>query len=941
MSFGAKTPKSTTPIYTGIQLQTSTAAAPFIILWGRNRSSTNILQYTDFKKHKQKQQGGKGGPKNKTYTYSATVILGLCEGPIVGIGTVWKDGDTQDTLADLGLTLFTGTYPQAPWGYMVTKHPTQAFNYKGVAYVAAANYDLGSSAAVPNHSFEIKGLRDSTGYTASHDADCANVLHDFLFDENYGLLVPMSAVDTDQMLSTANATTTGDDSYQTYCRAMGFGMSPVLSTQEAASSIVQRWCQLTNTAPVWTGYTLKFVPYCYQSITGNGVTFVPNIAPVYTLTDDDYVSNKDDPLSFSRVDPSQAKNAIRFVIKDPNNQYNDLPVPWQDQNLIDDFGLLQDSDFTAAELTDVTMAATVTALYGKRGAYIRNTYTCVLGPAHCLLEAMDIVEAYDPKMGVIKLQVTATKEQDDGTISVTLQPFSVAVSSVMPNDVTPMQGYQINNGLPAGFVNPPLILEPPANLTNGVAQVWAAISGGDGTTENVVWGGCTVYISADGGTDYQAVGTQDTPARMGKLTAALPAFTGSNPDAAHTLSVDLAMSGGDLQSVSAGDASSNTTLSYMNGEYLSFETATLTTPNGYDITNLWRNLYGTAGASHAIGDLFARLDENIFEFNLPKEYIGVPLKFKFQSYNVWGGGVQDLSDCVVYDYSPLGTGYAIGAPGSCVLTFAAITQADGTSLITGTTTVGASAGPFLDHYDVQYTSDGGTTWHDGTPISADALTATFGPALATTNYQSRARAVSSAVGGIPSAWVTSAVVNSGALVSTAPDPCTGLAATGGNLANALSWTAPTTGAHFDGFKIYAIHGATGSFGSAVLVGQSTIPAFTHTNLAASDTWRYWVVAYNLAGNSTEDGPQNATTTTAGGGGGGGSWMIGPVAGTGVAGQTITDALLSGYNEEQVLVIVNGQIWTPVSEYTISGTSLDLLAGTNNPSGDVIVIRPLR
>ena len=38
-------------------------------------------------------------------------------------------------------------------------------------------------------------------------------------------------------------------------------LSPALTDQEQASSILARWLQLTNTAAVWSGGLLKFIPY--------------------------------------------------------------------------------------------------------------------------------------------------------------------------------------------------------------------------------------------------------------------------------------------------------------------------------------------------------------------------------------------------------------------------------------------------------------------------------------------------------------------------------------------------------------------------------------------------------------------------------------------------------------------------------------------------------
>jgi hypothetical protein len=67
--------------------------------------------------------------------------------------------------------------------------------------------------------------------------------------------------------------------------------------------------------------------------------------------------------------------------------------------------------------------------------------------------------------------------------------------------------------------------------------------------------------------------------------------------------------------------------------------------------------------AHAVGTAFARLDDAIFKFDLTQDYIGKTLYLKFQSYNIFGGGLEDLSTCVAYTFSPGGVGFGTGAGG--------------------------------------------------------------------------------------------------------------------------------------------------------------------------------------------------------------------------------------------------------------------------------------
>ena len=53
---------------------------------------------------------------------------------------------------------------------------------------------------------------------------------------------------------------------------MGYAFSPVLSSQEQASSILTRWLQIFSTAAVWSAGLLKFIPYGDTAISSGDET---------------------------------------------------------------------------------------------------------------------------------------------------------------------------------------------------------------------------------------------------------------------------------------------------------------------------------------------------------------------------------------------------------------------------------------------------------------------------------------------------------------------------------------------------------------------------------------------------------------------------------------------------------------------------------------------
>jgi len=656
-----------TPDYTGLQIQTAVNALPVPIVWGQSKLAPNVIWYNNFQSHAVtsggggggKGLGGGGGGQTTGYNYSASVIMALAEGPIAGIGQIWK-GQSVYTLSGLGLSLFAGTTPQSVWSYLASAYPSQALAYQATAYVCAPSYDLSGSATLDNHNFELQGFQFSTGYGPGYsaaDADPALVVNDFLTNPQFGIGFPGGSIDATSLFGSG-----GDASYQTYCRAVGLALSPALTDQEQASSILARWLQLTNTAAVWSGGLLRFIPYGDSAVTGNAITFSPDVTPIYDLTDDDFkLDNNEDPLQVSRSDPYQAYNVWRLEIAERNNAYSLTPIESRDQNAIELYGMRIASTVTAHEICDANIAAVSGQLMLQRALYIRNTYKFRLSWEYCLLDPMDLVTVTDAILGLADapVRITEIEEDEGGFLQVTAEEFPLGAATATLYPTQPVTNNPINRDVAADPVNTPVIFEPPSALAGPNAQIWIAASGGSGGVADPNWGGANVWLSLDN-TTYGQIGAIVAPARQGALTASLPAFAGMNPDATDTLAVNLAESGGVLSSGTAADAQLGNTLYIVDAELMSYQTATLTSANNYTLTTIYRGLYGTPIASHASGAPFARLDGAVFAYDLPPQYVGRVLYIKLQSFNVFGGGVQDLSTCTAFTYTP--SGVAIDHP---------------------------------------------------------------------------------------------------------------------------------------------------------------------------------------------------------------------------------------------------------------------------------------
>lgn len=733
------------PDFTSLQIQTSTSTLPIPIVWGQNKISPNVLWFANFKAvpgSSGKGIGGKGGllgggAASNSYTYSADLIMGLCEGPISGVGLIWKDLSIYVSL-ELGIGIVNGTTPQPIWPYLEANYPWNALAYQGTAIAWAAGYNLGDAAALGNHNFEIIGVFAGTGVNGV-DADPALVINDFLTNAQYGCGFDPASIDGTTLFGSG-----GDASVQTYCRAMGYAFSPALISQEQASSILTRWLQIFSIAAVWSGGLLKFIPYgdtaisqgsqrtvsqqfsiptpvplssgtpvpavitvapASEFVSDGGVvyafsnfplafigsniptsageygmeagtyifnpadegkpiiitytvtaaaSYTPNLTPAYDLTDADFIDEKGnkDPVQVERVDVFSLPTIQRVEVIARDNQYSAVPVEARDQSQIEIFGPRVGSIIQAHEICDeYVMGPAIAQTILQRALYVRTKFMFKLSWEYCLLDPMDIVTITDANLGLsdYPVRIIEIEEDENGLLALTCEELVSGISNPAFNPSAGTGNFQPNQGVPAVPVNNPVIIEPPTSLTGGVAQIWIGASGIE-VANSSQWGGAVVYVSVDDVT-YSQIAILTAPVRQGFLTAALPAAAGW--DAVNTLAVDLTESGGTLTGTSQSAAQAGATLSIVDQEFVAYEVAALVSdaPRRYNLTGLARGLGGSVPNAHSSGAIYARLDGALQRIDIPTNFLGQTLYFKFQSFNIFGQGAEDLSTCQVYVFN--------------------------------------------------------------------------------------------------------------------------------------------------------------------------------------------------------------------------------------------------------------------------------------------------
>jgi hypothetical protein len=260
--FGSNKP--TQPPATSLRVNTSLQGAPIpLLLGGQQRLGGNLIAYFQFFFQNTPPSGGGGGKggvfgsggkgQGGNVNYFVSVIIGIAEGPdIAGLGNIWVNGSLNKfPPGNEQLAFFAGDYAQPPWGYALAVDPPVALPYRGLAYAGFSNYPLGSSPSLPNFTFEL--ISTNSGFLPGQpDGDPTVALTRFLTSPFYGIGFPPARL--------ANLAA-GPSSWQAYCRAIGFAVSPVIASPVTASSVANDLVTATNSNACWQDGQLTVVPY--------------------------------------------------------------------------------------------------------------------------------------------------------------------------------------------------------------------------------------------------------------------------------------------------------------------------------------------------------------------------------------------------------------------------------------------------------------------------------------------------------------------------------------------------------------------------------------------------------------------------------------------------------------------------------------------------------
>jgi hypothetical protein len=651
-----------------LNIQTSIQGRPRAIGAGTTMLAGNVIDIQDFQpvlttnySSGPNNSAGKGGhaaaPATPTqqWTYYATVLISLCEGPITSVNAFSGDGLTMSTWPSpsAGGTVFLGTQTQTAWSYMASRHPDHALSYRGEAYVAFGPMFLGTSSSVLNFTFEVTFAIHGAGPDFPLDANPRDWLPAYLTNAQWGVPGFMSSLIGD--LST----------YGNYCQALGLVISPILADQSEGSQHVADLMEATNSEIVWSNGVLNVVPYGDQALTAHGATYTPDNSPVYVLEPSDFLplqggdsdaAGSNIPISIQITDSEKLKNIVRLSYLDRSNLYTETPLECRDEASVSDIGP-QPTDVRIFKMFCLQSAASMSAALQLTREQVKVKFSFTLRRSFIRLDPMDKVSLPLDYYGVWDepqiVRIKKIDENGDKSLTFTCEEFLGTASAPLYARQATSHNMPDRNVDP-GNINTPVFFELPDAISQGTA-VYAGIS-----SSNPMLGGVDVFAATDAaGTNYVQIDQVRGISRMGVTTAALPIVTpvaGDYPDLVNVLSVDLSQSGGVLSSGDLQDMMNRSTLCYLGGELIAYENAALTSLNHYNLSPLLRGAYSSPISAHPIGTPFVRVDGNVVRIPFEKARAGTTVHLKFVPFNVYGGyGPNTIATVPAYTYTLKGT----------------------------------------------------------------------------------------------------------------------------------------------------------------------------------------------------------------------------------------------------------------------------------------------
>lgn len=536
-----------------------------------NRVGGTVIWMTDLKEHKSKQGGkGGGGGSYTTYSYSVSAAIGICEGPIAGIGRIWADGkliyDANNGGADKrakSLTIYLGTDVQDPDPVMeAIEGAANVPAYRGLAYIVVEDLRLADwGNRLPQFNIEVIAQNECP------------------IRDGISLLLERAGLTSDQF----------DASFVTGC-IRGYNWSGPKSMRDAI-------------LPLMTAYSIR------AQEAGGVLRF-------FSRGEEDYIDVDESDLAAEDASSGGRPDQVAFT------DVAELTLPTEcNVNYYD-------SD---RDLQQGSQSAHRSAVSGSMIASLEVPLVMLADDAQAIAQRQLWTAWAERVSATVQLPQSYMATLESDVLVVPFQGNEYQIRAVEVNRganfVMEVKGLIQDPDVNAVFGNtepttfhPPTILDSqamslavmdlPALVTEDQNKPGVYLAACNLSTE-LGWKGATVYVATEADGTYAMIATLTGQADMGSASTRLMPGTTLYWDNVNT--VDVELDAGELESATASEVLAGANFALLGSEIIAFQNAELLATRKYRLSGLLRGRRNTERSmyGHAKGEQFLILTPRI------------------------------------------------------------------------------------------------------------------------------------------------------------------------------------------------------------------------------------------------------------------------------------------------------------------------------------------
>lgn len=882
-----------------LPIQQSSQGVPIALLWGRNRVPPNLLWFDDFEaiENRDEQEAGKGGGTtvtNITYTYRASLLMGLCAGACVGVPSVWRNKErllaTTRTLPS-DQQSFVGPVPV---GKVITVANAERWATTVAVYLRVPDVDgftltptADYTAVDGEYTFGASiNVADEVviEYTLSSVADDLSALQaaDFSFFGSGALGQAawgyLETAHPDQALGYSGITVVAASHFLLGAaagmpqlgfevdgpRAVGDG-NPDANAADVVTDVLTgaaygvsfpgaqldvegyaNWCAAAGlwVSPVWAERKgvfeyierLAAITHARPLWSVDRFTLVPLATEALTSGTGSFTPKPEHSGPVYAVNDDDLQGPVEELRNAPTDRYNRVSVRYRNREREYADEVVDADDRAAIDAFGLIVQPEVEDITDVARADVASLVA--------ELKLRQLVEEGTQYKFVLPINYDLLEPLDIIQIEdrrVDLPPTAVRILEIdeigddgalqmLAEEVRVTGGVIQARQVSGGFA---YTNEPPSAVTVRAVMMPTAATG----NQQQLWVGVAAGANW-GGSTLWASATGTDYARIADINtrARLGTLADGLASAAVELNpsqvLDVSLVGkATLASVSQLDVDALRSLVWVDGELMAYRDATLTGAARYDLAYLRRALYGTASPAHASGDPWMLLDGAVARIPIDPALLGSTLYLKVTSRNALGTYVQGLDEVSAIPLALTGSTSLPGPVAGLVLT---------SPFVSTYFEVNWAAAERATDYEVQVL-DPGLAVLRTVYTSALVFRYLYADALddggAERGYTVKVRGRSAAGTG---PWATLAVTN------PAPAAVTGVGASGSGTSRTISWSASAE-TDLAGYlaRFSTVSGFDPTAGAGTGFHDGTATSATLSGLTVSVTYYVRVAAFDV------------------------------------------------------------------------------------------------